>query len=97
ATLKSRRCSVSQLASELGVSSSSIYLWWKGVCVPDADTFHTLCAVLDVPPDFLAPETLASIRKSEKNPLTLWLRDLGLWGKSAHGKFVPDIIFRLTR
>jgi len=28
------------------------------------------------------------------NPLTTLLRDLGLYGKTAHDKFVPDVIFR---
>src|SRR5205807_3063015 len=36
------------------------------------------------------------LRKSERNALTRWLTSLGLWGKSARGKFVPDVVFTLV-
>lgn len=32
-----------------------------------------------------------------KNQLTLWLQQLGLWGKSAHTKTIPPIVFQLKR
>ncbi|NES99727.1 MAG: replicative DNA helicase [Sphaerospermopsis sp. SIO1G1] len=32
-----------------------------------------------------------------KNSLTNWLEELGLWGKDAHGKTIPSIIFKLER
>ncbi|MEY3868449.1 MAG: hypothetical protein RLZZ338_2340 [Cyanobacteriota bacterium] len=31
------------------------------------------------------------------NTLTLWLQKLGLWGKNAHNKTIPNVVFRLTR
>lgn len=31
------------------------------------------------------------------NSLTLWLRQLGIWGKDAHAKTIPEVIFKLTR
>jgi replicative DNA helicase len=42
------------------------------------------------------------IRKTEKhskipNPLTTWLKALGVWGCNSHRKFIPDPVFRLNR
>ena len=34
--------------------------------------------------------------KWHPNPLTSWLRDLGLWGLCSHEKFIPQDIFRLS-
>ena len=31
------------------------------------------------------------------NPLTAWLREIGLWGKTAHEKTIPDFVFRLKK
>ena len=92
-----QQCSVAQVAAELDVSPSLIYLWCQGTCVPHADRFRRLCEFLDVPPESLAPQTLSAIRKTGKNPLTLWLQELDLWGKGSHDKFIPPIIFSLAR
>jgi replicative DNA helicase len=35
--------------------------------------------------------------RGQKNHLTIWLRELGLWGKNSHTKFVPEIVFKLER
>jgi len=35
-----------------------------------------------------------SLAHTDRNPVTTLLRDHGLWGKTAHHKFVPDVIFR---
>ncbi|MEH2089749.1 replicative DNA helicase [Nostoc sp.] len=39
----------------------------------------------------------ACMSKSRKNSLTLWLEELGLWGKDAHSKTIPNIVFKLER
>ncbi|MEY3256743.1 MAG: replicative helicase, partial [Cyanobacteriota bacterium] len=39
----------------------------------------------------------SSTNKFSKNSLTTWLQELGLWGKDAHAKTVPSIIFKLER
>ena len=36
-------------------------------------------------------------RKNRENPLTLWLRSLGLWGQYADGKRFPAVIWTLTK
>lgn len=42
-------------------------------------------------------ECLQSLLVEKHNTLTAWLREIGLWGKSAHEKTVPSLVFRLPR
>lgn len=42
-------------------------------------------------------ERLQSLLVEKHNTLTAWLREIGLWGKSAHEKTVPSLVFRLPR
>ena len=48
-------------------------------------------------PETLAPYGLSAISKNGKNPVTVWLTELDLWGCDAHTKFVPPLVFELTR
>jgi replicative DNA helicase len=84
-------------AMQLGSNASLIQSWLKGESVPSPTTFEKLCEFLEIVPEELIPDGLAAIRKSSKNPLTLWLEEIGLWGKDAHNKAIPSIIFQLTR
>ncbi|HWQ33578.1 MAG TPA: replicative DNA helicase [Blastocatellia bacterium] len=86
-----------RLAAALGVAPSLVCLWQKGCCAPDPEMFEKLCDALDLNRQELVPAGLAAIRKSSRNRLVLWLEDLGLWGKNAHHKTIPAIVFRLTR
>lgn len=86
-----------QLAIQLGINASLIEFWLKGESVPSPDTFANLCQSLSVAPEELIPDGLAAIRKSSKNPLTLWLEEMGLWDKDAHHKTIPSVVFQLTR
>ncbi|PNY81576.1 replicative DNA helicase [Deinococcus koreensis] len=36
-------------------------------------------------------------RKNRANPLTEWLRELGVWGEYADSKRIPDVVWTLTR
>jgi replicative DNA helicase len=45
----------------------------------------------------LTPDELSAISKNGQNSLTIWLQDLGLLGKNAHNKIIPNIIFKLER
>ncbi|MFB8792780.1 MAG: replicative DNA helicase [Microcoleus sp.] len=38
-----------------------------------------------------------AINTKHKNPLRVWLEELGLMGKNAHQKTVPEIVFKLER
>jgi replicative DNA helicase len=86
-----------QMARQLNVSSSLVASWMQGKCVPDAQTFKTLRQLLNVSAEQLIPEGLPAIRKSSRNSLTIWLEEQGLWGKSAHAKTIPSIVFQLKR
>ncbi|MBS1809302.1 MAG: replicative DNA helicase [Acidobacteria bacterium] len=82
-----------RLAIALGVSPSLICAWQKGECVPDAIISERLCQALMVDLNAL---NVAS-NSSRNNPLKVWLEELGLWGKTAHHKTIPALIFKLTK
>ena len=84
-----------KLAAILQVSPSLISQWQKGVCVPDQDTVLRLAHILDIAIGNLLPSGLMSIVWD--NPLTAWLREIGLWGKTSHEKTIPDFVFRLKK
>jgi replicative DNA helicase len=88
-------CSLNQIALSLKVNPALIRFWLKGACVPQQQTFNCLCDLLKIEPQNLAPDGILAIAKSSPNALTLWLKDLGLWGRDAHHKTVPQLIFTL--
>ncbi len=85
------------LARELGVSPSLVCQWKQARCVPVGETSSQLCSMLGVSPEELFERGAAAASQNAKNALTLWLESLGLWGKSAAHKFVPEIAFSSTR
>ena len=87
--------SIPQIASSLEVSTSLVRLWLKGSCVPNRETGDRLYDLLKVEPGSLAPYGRSAIAKSSPNTLTLWLQELGLWGKNAHDKSIPQLVFTL--
>ncbi|MGI0494905.1 replicative DNA helicase [Alkalinema pantanalense CENA528] len=87
--------SARQLADTLQVSPALICAWQRGETAPNQATFEQLCQVLDVAPETLVPGGYGSI--ASENALTEWLKQLNLWGKSAHDKTIPDVVFRLER
>lgn len=95
--ISSRSLSAKKLSDALGVTPSLLCMWQKGECVPNYDTFQLLCKTLGMELEEFAPHGFASISKSSKNTLTIWLEKLGLWGKNAHAKIIPSIIFKLEK
>jgi replicative DNA helicase len=86
-----------KLACALEVCPSLVYQWMAGVCVPDQGQLDQLCDLLGVELATLAPDGLTTVRPQSQNGLTVWLQKIGLWGKGAHQKIVPPIVFRLER
>ncbi|MGV0029278.1 replicative DNA helicase [Phormidesmis priestleyi] len=83
------------LAVRLGVSDSLIGCWKKGTSGPSPEALQRLEQILQVRfEETFAPGTAAIC---SENALTQWLKSLSLWGKNAHEKTVPDMIFRLER
>jgi replicative DNA helicase len=85
------------LALELDVSPSLVCQWKQARCVPVGETPVELCRALGLSSGELFPMGAAAASQNSKNALTLWLESMGLWGKSAAKKFVPEIIFSSTR
>ncbi|MEZ4391546.1 MAG: DnaB-like helicase C-terminal domain-containing protein [Polyangiales bacterium] len=83
------------MAGELGVTPSIVSQWASGACVPRETLAERLCEILG---DDALRELAADARgREDRNPLTRWLRDLGLWGRGAHTKHVPACVFTLPR
>ncbi len=97
AVLETQAVAVPALADEVGVTSDAVRFWQSGDIAPRRAHFDRLCDALDVAPDTLAPHGHAAISRSSQNPLTLWLRQQGVWGKSAHAKTIPPVVFTLRR
>jgi len=92
--LRAHRLSLTALAREVGVTVSAVHCWVAGVSAPSAALLPRLGSVgfhVETGPDRV------SVHKNGDNPVTHWLTTLGLWGKSAHGKYVPDVVFQLPR
>jgi replicative DNA helicase len=85
------------LAATVGVNPSLLCQWGKGACVPNPDMFERICTALDVKPESLLPDGVAVVNRLSRNPLTLWLQEVGLWKKDAHEKFIPPVVFRCKR
>jgi replicative DNA helicase len=69
----------------------------QGTRIPALNVTEDICKFLQIEPEEFVPHKLAAISKNSKNPLTLWLQELGLWGKNAQTKTVPARVFRLER
>jgi replicative DNA helicase len=87
----------SEIARNLGVSLSLISQWLQGCCVPNENHFNELCTLLNIKQNQLTNYEINILSKNSNNSLTLWLEKLGLWGKNAHNKTIPSLIFRLNR
>jgi replicative DNA helicase len=85
------------IALAAGVSPVSLHEWKKGNCAPTKQAFLRLCEVLQSSPAMLAPTGLEAISKNSRNSLTVWLEQLGIWGRSAHTKQIPAQVFNLAR
>ncbi|MDJ1178246.1 replicative DNA helicase [Roseofilum sp. BLCC_M91] len=95
--LHDRSYSAHQLAKKLSVSPSLITPWLQGKSGPSPASFETICQMFALTPSFFGVTSSAQLYSKEKNLLTQWLQSLGLWGKDAHQKTIPAIIFQLKR
>ena len=86
----SARSAVS-LARCVGVSTASVSYWRAGRQMPDAPMRARVFAALNVEP--AAPLS----RRHDPNPMTLWLRKLGVMGAGAHSKTIPKEVFQLPK
>ena len=93
-TFLSGRGSLRAFARSVGVSASAAHHWTTGATAPGAALLPRLSSAgFDMQPAL----GTASIHKNGDNPVKQWLVEIGLWGKSAHAKRVPAMIFELPR
>src|SRR6059058_6136970 len=95
--LAASRRSARDVAARVGVTPGAVTYWCAGQAAPRPAAFRNLCVELDLDEEELTPGGLPAMRKSERNRLTRWLESLGLWGKTACEKFIPEPIFTLRR
>jgi replicative DNA helicase len=86
--------SLTALARSVGVTTSAVHHWTRGTTAPGAALLPRLSGVGF---DVSSASGSASIHKNGDNPVKQWLVELGLWGKTAHAKRVPALIFELPR
>lgn len=96
-----RECEVKLLGYLLGdgclTASSPRFVNSNPVLQADFTQSVVEFADLSVRIEKLVPQGLAAISKHSKNALTLWLEELGLFGKDAFEKFIPASVFKLER
>ncbi len=86
------------LALALDASPASVCNWTKGRTMPGAALFDGLSRLFGgETTEWLPDGGREDAAKNARNALTRWLDELGLWGKGAHGKFVPAPVFRLPK
>src|SRR5215212_9630877 len=96
AVLESRR-PAGEIAGRAMVSPALLTHWSQGSTVPDAATSLRLRKVLAENSVELDISDLDRARKNAPNGLRRWLEELGLWGRAAKDKFIPDAVFRAPR
>jgi len=69
----------------------------RGRWVPGEALYRKVCAFFGIEENAWLPDGRDSAAKNAPNALTRWLDDLGVWGKGAHTKSIPDCVFRLPR
>ena len=95
--LRSSPRSARHIAEQARVSPASLANWCGAKTVPDAATCLRLREVLADDAVNLDLAGVDRARKNAPNGLRRWLDELGLWGRSAGEKLVPDSLFRAPR
>ncbi|QUS60400.1 replicative DNA helicase [Synechocystis sp. PCC 7339] len=97
--IKIKSLKTKELASKVKVSIASIDNWKKGYCFPEKNKFKLLCQALGVEPSLLLPPGAqeTELMKNGASSIKIWLEELGVDGKTAHTKIIPDLVFRLEK
>ncbi|OAB59182.1 replicative DNA helicase [Phormidium willei BDU 130791] len=88
--------SARQLAAQIGVSPALVSLWKSKNLSPSLEVSDRLFQHLEASPDF-NPDIVTNLRRVSQNRIKCWLDTLGLWGKNAHQKTIPEVIFKLPK
>ncbi|NEX17542.1 MAG: replicative DNA helicase [Halochromatium sp.] len=90
-------CSQRQLALATGASPATVCYWLQGVSMPGAGLFDQIERFFAHAQVAWLPGEHERAVKNGPNALTRWLMDLGLWGRDAHHKFIPEPVFALPK
>ena len=90
-------CSQRQLALATGASPATVCYWLQGVSMPGAGLFDQIKRFFAHAQVAWFPGEHERAVKNGPNALTRWLMDLGLWGRDAHHKFIPEPVFALPK
>lgn len=62
-----KACNLSQVefAEKIGVSRQMISLWEQGVCLPDDEHLHAICAALELPENYFYEQLSPAILSAE--------------------------------
>lgn len=85
------------LAMALGVSPAGVCYWLQGRQMPNVGVLDQLGELLGGSSGAWRLDDRVAPAQNGSNPLISWLRDLGLWGKNAHTKAIPAVVFQLPR
>lgn len=86
-----------QLALAIGASPASVCGWLQGTGMPGEQFFERIREFFATPGEAWLPEDRLTAAKNAPNALSRWLEELGLAGKDAHAKTIPDCVLRLPR
>ena len=92
--LKARGLSPRQLSLRLGLSAGAVRGWLKGGGLPKDDR---ILEKLEEELGIRLPAELRHARKNDPSSVAKWLRELGLLGRRAGEKRIPDEVFTWDR
>ncbi len=93
--MEARGLSMHALAARAGVTAGAVHGWCHGRATPAAAHLARVLPLLGWGSE--AESEAARARWNGDNPVTLWLREIGLWGRTAREKAVPEVVFELGR
>ncbi len=86
---REKKRKIGKLVEGLGLNKTLVYSWACAGCLPSSN------AALVLQEEF--PELPSLVKAERSNPVTDWIKSLGLYGKNAHQKSLPKPIFELTK
>ena len=86
---REKKRKIGKLVEGLGLNKTLVYSWACAGGLPSSNT------ALALQEEF--PELPSLVKAERSNPVTDWIKSLGLYGKNAHQKSLPKDVFELTK
>ena len=94
--MQDQKMSCKTMANDLDVAYATVTQWRDGTNFPSASNFQNICNILDVSETDLVPNGHI-LAGPQSNSLTYWLKEVGIWGKTATDKFIPKEVYSYSR